>query len=82
MCPHTDLTVIEFLSLTSPFLYLHSLSFDLNFCGVAAAFREERGSVLEPLMTFLTGLTVVSVAPEGEQKVVGQLCAGSGGEYY
>lgn len=37
---------------------------------MAATFREERiGSVLEPLMTFLTGLTVVSiettsVAPE------------------
>lgn len=48
-------------------------------CGpeVAAAFREERiGSVLEPLMTFLTSLTVVSiettsVAPEGDQEMVG-----------
>lgn len=44
---------------------------------MAATFREERiGSVLEPLMTFLTGLTVVSiettsVAPEGDQEMVG-----------
>lgn len=81
MCPHTDLTVMEFFSLTSRLSNTSTpcLLIKLLCCGpeVAATFREERiGSVLEPLMTFLTGLTVVSiettsVAPEGDQEMVG-----------